>query len=221
MANQNTGRAWSCFFSQESFDSVLRVKTWRAWSWSLCFLYSKLVSHNDDKYLSSDIKELMSTASLQTSKAVLIPSSPSSSLNYVISFPNAYHLLSFWKLLYRSQKQIRCFRNSEKLRKPDGSHSVAFPHNGFDGKRVRLKWRQRFVFLQCFRWLTHASSSPLRFRKRFCIEICWFSVPGFSYNKICSVTVHSRYTLQDKESLHWPFYTGFQFLVCRIIKFIP
>ena len=65
--------------------------------------------------------------------------------------------------------------------------SVAFPRDGYDGKRVRWKWRHCFVFPQRFRWLKRVSSFPLRFRKRFCTEIRWFSwsIPGFSYNKIC------------------------------------
>ena len=77
------------------------------------------------------------------------------------------------------------------IRKSSGNlmvqNSVAFPQDGFDGKRVRWKWRHCFVFPQRFRWLKRVSSFPLRFRKRFCTEICWFSwsIPGFSYNKIC------------------------------------
>ena len=47
-------------------------------------------------------------------------------------------------------------------------NSVAFPRDGFDGKRVRWKWRHCFVFPQRFRWLKRVSSFPLRFRKRFC-----------------------------------------------------
>ena len=66
-------------------------------------------------------------------------------------------------------------------------NSVTFPQDGYDGKRVRWKWRHCFVFPQRFRWLKRVSAFPLRFRKRFCIEICWFSwsIPGFSCNKIC------------------------------------
>ena len=51
---------------------------------------------------------------------------------------------------------------------------VALPRVGFDGKRVRWKWRHRLMFPQRFRWLKRASSFPLRFRKRFCIQICCF-----------------------------------------------
>ena len=37
----------------------------------------------------------------------------------------------------RTQGEKRCFRNSEKLRKPEVQNSVAFPQDGLDGKRVR------------------------------------------------------------------------------------
>ena len=60
------------------------------------------------------------------------------------------------------------------------------------------KWRHYFVFPQRFRWLKRVSSFPLRFRKRFCTEICWFSIPGFSYNKIVLtvlITVHGRWRI--------------------------
>ena len=36
-------------------------------------------------------------------------------------------------------------------------NSVAFPLDGYDGKRVRWKWRYCFVFPQRFRWLKRVS----------------------------------------------------------------
>ena len=76
-------------------------------------------------------------------------------------------------------------------------NSVTFPQDGYDGKRVRWKWRYCFVFPQRFRWLKRVSSFPLRFRKRFCTEIRWFSwsIPGFSYNKHLITLVFSVRTV--------------------------
>ena len=72
---------------------------------------------------------------------------------------------------------------------------VAFPQDGFDGKRVRWKLRHCFVFPQRFRWLKRVSSFPFCFRKRFCTEIFCILILGFSNNKICFNC--TEYTLQS------------------------
>ena len=156
--------------SQTQSLKKFKFQQWLEWS-HLTFsklLWSKIIGFAIHKVKFFFVE--MSYSFLFTYLLILDQISIQSRSHYgvVYRFSNRSCLALSMTSITSSQGKIRCFRNSEMLRKPDGSKFRCVSVRQLRRETCKMKCMHSFVFPQRFGWLKRVSSFPLRFRKRFC-----------------------------------------------------